>query len=317
MPPRWFRPRRAALWSLLMLPLPALSGCAGAAAPAPLSLPSHRPSAEATSATPTRARSTAVTLTPPAVASATWSPTGSRIADVPVTEVTMVDSGRISLLWINALALRFRFVPGTEVPENSPSTAADNRPTWVPHLAAAFNGGFWLKDHSGGYYYDRTTVTSMRPGYASLVITTDGRISVQPWKAGTAIGPHVAVVRQNLSPMIVDSRVQSNGSPAHPTWGVPTKGQYVTNRSALGELADGTLVYEFGYHVTPAEMATAMTLTHARTAMSLDINGSWPMAFTYTHNAGVSGVRIAYREYHDPSVYYTRYRKDFIAALLP
>jgi hypothetical protein len=98
---------------------------------------------------------------------------------------------------------------------------------------------------------------------------------------------------------------------------VPTQHQYVTNRSALGELADGTLIYEFGYHVTPSQMATAMTQVHARTAMSLDMNGSWPMAFTYTHAAGVHGVRIDSREYHDPSVYYTRYRKDFIAALLP
>jgi len=250
--------------------------------------------------------------------SATWAPKGSQVAGVPITYVARVESGRISLLWINAPALRFRLVPGTEVPENSPATAADNEPsTWVPRLAAAFNGGFWLKDHPGGYYYDGTTVTPMRPGYASLVISTTGRISVQTWKAGTTVGSGVAVVRQNLPPMIVNFRVRSNGTPTHPTWGLPTKGQYVTNRSALGELADGTLVYEFGYHVTPDQMATAMELAHARTAMSLDMNGSWPMAFTYTHPAGVSGMRVDAREYHDPSIYYTRYRKDFITALLP
>jgi hypothetical protein len=236
---------------------------------------------------------------------------------VPVTYVTTVASGRISLLWMNSAVLRFRFVPGTQVPENSPSTPADNQPTWVSGLAAAFNGGFWLRDHSGGYYYDGTTVTPMRTGYASLIITKDGHLSVQPWEAGATVGPDVAVVRQNLEPMIVNSSVQSNGTQSHPTWGIPTKHQYVTNRSALGQLTDGTLVYEYGYHVTPDQLASAMALTHATTAMSLDMNGSWPMAFTYIHVAGVSGVRIDPREYHDASVYYTRYRKDFIAALLP
>jgi len=50
--------------------------------------------------------------------------------------------------------------------------------------------------------------------------------------------------------------------------------------------------------------------------MSLDMNGLWPMAFTYTHAPHLGGRRLYPHEYHDPFIYCARYRKDFIASLL-
>jgi hypothetical protein len=57
-------------------------------------------------------------------------------------------------------------------------------------------------------------------------------------------------------------------------------------------------------------------MVHAKSAMMLDMNGSWPAGFVYWHSNGqIHGERIQSRIYHSPSLYYARYRKDFIAAL--
>jgi hypothetical protein len=220
-------------------------------------------------------------------------------------------------LWIDARALKFRFIPGYVVPENSPSTASDNSASWVNAMAAAFNGGFMLSDHSGGYYYDGRLVQKMQPGFATLTVTKRGSMSISSWAGGEQIPTVDAAVRQNLKLMIVNSVVQPNVPRRRPAWGWPTHGLFISNRSALGELANGTFVYEYGYKVLPEAMARVMQSAGAQTAMSLDMNGSWPMAFTYTHAPHLVGRRLDPHEYHDPSIYYARYRKDFIAALLP
>ena len=125
----------------------------------------------------------------------------------------------------------------------------------------------------------------------------------------------LAVVRQNLQPVVVAGRLAPQGLTGRGGWSVPSKGSYVANRSALAELANGSLVYVFGYHVTPSTVARVLLSVGARTAMMLDMNGSWPMAFTYTHAPALAGLRLNPHQYHDPSVYLTRYRKDFVVAL--
>ena len=255
---------------------------------------------------------------PPEVPGLVWSPAGTRWHGTAVTYVARGADG-VSLLWMDSAVLRFRFIPGTQVPEGSPSLPQDGRPqTWVPRMAAAFNGGFWLRDGAGGYVADGRVVRPLRPGFASLVVMRDGGARVGVWGRDVTLSSGVAVVRQNLRPMVLDGRARTGAHGGPEAWGRPDGGRWAVNRSAVGQLADGSLVYAFGYRVTPQTMASAMVAVGSRTAMMLDMNGSWPMGFVYSHAHGrVTGRRVDPREYHTATVYETRYRKDFVVALLP
>jgi len=165
--------------------------------------------------------STAGTVGPHIMAGVTWHPTGAMVGHTSVTDVAHLGSSRISLLWIDARALKFRFIPGYVVPENSPSTASDNSASWVNAMAAAFNGGFMLSDHSGGYYYDGRLVQKMEPGFATLTVTKQGSMSISSWAGGERIPTVDAAVRQNLKLMIVNSVIQPNVPRRRPAWGWP------------------------------------------------------------------------------------------------
>ena len=253
-------------------------------------------------------------LAPPVVPGLTWRPQGRRVNGVPVTYVASTAAGHVSLMWMDVSRLHFRLVAGAQVPEGAPTAPADRRPaTWVGRMAAAFNGGFWLRDHAGGFVYDGQVVRRLLNGFASIVITTSGALNVEAWAAGTPTAGLVTV-RQNLEPVIVDHRIQPTGQLDAGGWAVPSKGSYVANRSALAQLDDGSLVYLFGYHVTPQAVARSLVAVGAKTAMMLDMNGSWPMAFTYTGPRGAGGEGISAHEYHGPAIYLQRYRKDFVVA---
>ncbi len=75
---------------------------------------------------------------------------GSVVHGVHVTYLASFDKGRLALPWMNPSLVRFRFIPGPQIPEKSRSRSIDNNPaTWVPHMVAVFNGGFWLRDVLG------------------------------------------------------------------------------------------------------------------------------------------------------------------------
>jgi uncharacterized protein YceK len=290
--------------------------------------PSGQPAAtESASGSPTATAATRTTqpdpppasaLTPPAGTGLSWRPAGMTVRGVPVTYVATTAGGSIGLLWMDTAVLRFRFIPGFAIPENTPVLPADRRPSsWVPWMAAAFNGGFKLSDGAGGYYYAGKVVRTLRPGLAALTITNAGRISVVKWGREQSSVANLLVVRENL-PLLVDSyRARTSPSDTARTWGVANGGLSHANRSALGQRADGSVVFAFGADVTPAAMAAAMVQVDARTAIALDMNKSWPGGFVYSHHAGViSGRRILSPIWHSPSVYYGPFTKDFVVALI-
>ena len=231
----------------------------------------------------------------------------------------LTDHGAIGLLWMDTSRLRFRYVPGLVVPEGGPRLPADSRPsTWVPRMVAAFNGGFMLKDHVGGYYYAGRTVSALRAGLGTLSITSAGRIAVGAWGREVRLTASTILVRQNL-PLLVDQFLaRTSASDTPQTWGVANGGLWTANRSALGQLSDGSVVYAYGGSVQPSEMAAAMVAVRARVAMVLDMNRSWPGGFTYQRVARkVVGHGIQAAIYHQPSVYFAPYTKDFVVAELP
>jgi hypothetical protein len=257
-------------------------------------------------------------LSPPQVAGVSWRPEGTTVLGRPVTYVARTDGGAIGLLWIDPTSVVFRLVPGVKVPEGGPASPADDQPsTWVPRLVAAFNGGFLLGDHVGGYYYLHRTVAPLADGVGSLAIDAAGHLQVGRWGRDLSMTPTTVVVRQNL-PLLVDhGRPMTASTDTARTWGLANGGLWTANRSALGVRWDGSLVYAYGHEVRPFAMAAALVGVGVQRAMVLDMNKSWPGGFVYWHTpAGIHGLRVQPQEYHAPGVYYRRYTKDFVAVLL-
>jgi hypothetical protein len=224
------------------------------------------------------------------------------------------DHGRITLLWLDPTRLRFRFVPGTRWPEGSPVAPADRAPsTWTSRMVAAFDGGFKLSDHVGGYYYRGRTVAALRPGLAAFTVTSDGALHVGVWGSDLHLTPTTTVVRENLPPIVLAGVDRARASDGVSTWGITLGRRTAVNRSALGRLADGGLVFLVGHDVTPTEVGAALVHVGVREAMMLDMNALWPTGYLYGRTGShVTGSKIAGWIARPPSIYYSRFTKDFV-----
>ena len=247
-----------------------------------------------------------------------WHPTGAVAADGTQTvEVARVSDGSIGLMWMDAQALTFRYIPGYQYPEGSPQRSIDHEPsTWVPSMVAAFNGGFHLRDDVGGYFYEGQLVKRLRPGLASLDITTAGRISVGVWDHTINSTSGFEVIRQNLPPLVRHGRAQAYPGESNSAWGQSNGGISTANRTALGELRDGTVVFAYGSDVQAYELADALVRVGVRTAVMLDMNKSWPTGFYYVPNGSSAphGHRILPLIWREPTTYFHQFKKDFIVA---
>ncbi len=254
---------------------------------------------------------------PPAVPGLLWRPRGTPVRGRYPTYIATTRSGSIGLLWMDPRLLSFRFVPGSQYPEGGPVLPADRNPaTWVPTMVAAFNGAFKLRDHVGGYYYAHTTVSPLVTGLASLVIDAHGRLSVVKWGREVRSAAGLQVVRQNMRLLVDQYVAQTSPTDSNSAWGWADHDARLANRSAVGGLADGSLVYEYGHLVTAADMAAGLVGIHARNAIMLDMNITQPGGFVYTHTAtGIDGNRIVPWVVHSPTVYLRPWIKDFVVAL--
>ncbi len=230
-------------------------------------------------------------------------------------QVATLRGGGTSLLWMDPSRLRFRFVPGYRYPEGSPASAADRTPSsWVPRMVAAFNSGYKLADHVGGYYYLGRAVVPLSAGLASLVVHKDGSLAVGVWGRDLAMTADTLVVRQNLRPLVVGGVSQASVHDGPRTWGISNGNRPLANRSALGRLANGSFVFVYAHDVTAATLGHTLVSLGVREAIMLDMNISWPTGFVYSHAGGhVVGRRINHWTIRPPSTYLTRFKKDFIA----
>ena len=316
-----------------------LAGCAGTTGTARTGAAGPRPVATQRSTQGSSTSSSPVALSVPVSVSASTPGTGTAVSRLtgssartlrapaglpwksvpgsPALATAALDGGSVSLLWMDPTRLRFRYVPGTLFPEGGPATAADNTPsTWLSRMVAAFNGGFMLKDHVGGYYYLGRTVAPLRPGYAAFVITKSGALSVGVWGRDLRMSPNVLVVRQNLRPLVDHGVSQAAPADGPRTWGLAINNAALVNRSALGRLPNGSLIFAYGASVRANTLAAALVRAGVTEAVMLDMNLTWPTGYTYTHLAGhLHGNRINYRIVRPPTIYFTRFRKDFVAVL--
>jgi hypothetical protein len=302
----------------------ALAGCA---APAGLAAPAGRavasvPPTVGSSGAPVRpgiaARSPHAVAgeQPPPVAGTLWTALPTRSRGVARAFSAHPDPSTW-LLWMDPRGLRFRFLPGLKYPEGSPVRAVDLQPsTWVPSLVAAFNGGFKLSDHVGGYVYAGRTVSPLRDGLASLVVGTDGSLRVVVWGRDVRSTRGLVAVRQNLPPLVDHGRSMTRSTDSLTTWGLTLHHIATANRSALGVLPDGSLVYVYVHDATAPALAEALVRLGVVTAIALDMNSGWPAALVFQHaGSRVSSARLSPVMHQFLTAYYARTTKDFIAVL--
>ena len=197
--------------------------------------------------------------------------------------VVAVDGARISLIRFRAGQVDFSLHTGSQEP---PATGAVLGPDSQPSidaserraLLAAFNGGFKVSDHPGGFDVHTHVLTPLVAGMGSLVIDADGSAHIGVW--GTTVprtGEAVASVLQNLAPLVIGLQPSAPISSLF-AWGDPLHENPVTARSALGQDQAGNLIYAASMHALPLDMAGALIGAGSDVAIELDINPEWVQA---------------------------------------
>ena len=183
-------------------------------------------------------------------------------------------------------------------------------------LIAAFNGGFRLNSHSGGWESNGRTAIGLSTGLASIVTYQDGTTDIGAWRRGVPSGSPVASVRQNLRLLVnagaaapnVDSCIQA-------CWGATLGGRNSIARSALAVTADGMLLWAGAASTTPATIARALIAGGAQRAAELDINPAWVAGYLYRHHGGATAVPIVPGQVGVSGQFLTPYSRDFFAVV--
>ena len=225
-----------------------------------------------------------------------WQPVGTRVDGIPAVYVTRVRADDVhtsyyaSVMWIDTLLAKAMFVPGYQEPGGpNPYNGALPKDDWAT-LLANVNGAFRLDDTQGGYYYQGTMVRPLVNGKASTVIYKDGSIRVGKWGRDLQMTPDVDVVRQNLN-LIVDHGQSKVSSPAdNVVWGATTDKESLAWRAAMGQRADGSIVYVGSPYLSAQGLADTLVRAGVQRAMVLDMNNWWTAGFYFKHDASGAPV---------------------------
>jgi hypothetical protein len=213
-------------------------------------------------------------------------------------------------VWMDTARLRFVLHPGVEEPGHGPwpvpaliSTAER------PNLLAAFNGGFRIDAARGGFQIGKHSVGSLRIGAASLVVLSDGSVTVGQW--GRDVGPSQApvAVRQNLDLLVDDGRpVAGLADNRRGKWGRTLGNKLFVWRSGVGVTRTGALVYVAGNRLSSTSLAGLLSAAGCVRAMELDINPEWTSFVTYAPAA----ANILPDMQRSPHRYDTTSTRDFM-----
>jgi Phosphodiester glycosidase len=223
-----------------------------------------------------------------------WQPAGPSVGGIPAVRVAYVRPDRVhtslvtGVAWMDDTILRGELVAGTQSPGGSGWRWGADVPRRVrPDLAATFNSGFLLADSRGGYYSEGRTAAPLRQGAASVVIYTDGTMTVGRWGKDVSMGPDVASVRQNLS-LIVNhgDPVSGLATDSLATWGATLGNSVLVWRSGLGVTRDGALIYAAGPGLSVESLARVLARAGCVRAMELDINTDWVSFNSYRPRPG-------------------------------
>jgi hypothetical protein len=188
------------------------------------------------------------------------------------------------------------------------------------NLIAAFNSGFRMQDANGGYYAYGRMAVPLRNGAASFIIYKNGLPNIEVWHNGQNVPSSIAVVRQNLIPLIENGKVNPLvNSTNFQIWGATVGNQLLVWRSGVGITANGALIYVAGPGLSVASLAHLMHRAGAVTAMELDINTDWTNFFYFNHQLGTpatpsNGYRLVYDMIRPPQRYFEGTARDFVVA---
>ncbi|ACU53651.1 hypothetical protein Afer_0701 [Acidimicrobium ferrooxidans DSM 10331] len=265
---------------------------------------------------------------PPLANEGVWTPEGPLVNGVPTLYVTLMrpDPIHTSLVagvaWMDTRLLRFIQYAGAQEPPGGgpwPYMAPITNPV-AADLVAAFNSGFRMQDANGGYYAYGRTAVPLRNGAASFVISTSGVPTIETWTHGNHVPKGIAVVRQNLIPLISNGRINPLvNSTNFAIWGATVGNQLLVWRSGVGITRNGALVYVTGPGLSVASLARLLARVGAVNAMELDINSDWTDFFYFNHQLGQAaspsdGYRLVYDMLRPPQRYFEGTARDFVVA---
>lgn len=185
-----------------------------------------------------------------------------------------------------------------------------------PALLAAMNGGFRFEHIKGGYKTEGVTVKPLRDGDATIAVGVDGHVAIGQLGRDLFDDGSWISLRQNLV-LIVDSgksQVQ-HGIDEGVWWGADYGNKVYVPRSAVCTLADGRLAYAIVGNVNASQLADSLINLGCVTAMQMDINGTWPVFFTFAPGPNGSVVThfLDKRMGGNPDRYLTGSTKEFFA----
>jgi hypothetical protein len=253
-----------------------------------------------------------------------WQPVGSRVDGVPAVYVTRVRADDLhtsyyaSAMWIDTELTKAMFVPGYEEPGGpNPYDGALPRKFWSD-VVANFNGGFRLDDSQGGYYFKGETVRPLVNGKASAVIYKDGSIKIGKWGREVDMTADVAVVRQNLDLIVDKGKSKVTSGTDNVVWGATTDKESLAWRSAIGQRADGSIVYVGSPYLSAEGLGNVLVGAGVQRAMVLDMNDWWTAGFYFRHKK--NGTPLCRKL--DPAIqegcdrYLNRYKRDSFQFLI-
>jgi hypothetical protein len=194
----------------------------------------------------------------------------------------------------------------------------DNRvpPELQPALLAAMNGGFRFEHIKGGYQTEGITIKPLRDGDATLAVNRDGHLAMGQLGRDLFDDGSWISLRQNLELIVDDAQSQvQRGIADGVWWGADYGNKVYVPRSAVCELADGRLAYLLVGRVDAEQLAQSLINVGCMKAMQLDINGTWPVFFTFTQDAdgAMTGQFLDERMGGNPARYITGSTKEFFA----
>jgi hypothetical protein len=187
----------------------------------------------------------------------------------------------VAVALLRSSSVEAHLVAGTAEPPSSGRIPVSQ----LSHVVAAFNSGFSMSAHPGGFFVDGHAVQQLIAGKASAVIDDRGKLTVGQWGRDVGMNPRVRAVRQNLA-LIVE---QGHAAPglnrnADHRWGGTRNQLQYTWRSGLAVTAHGDVLYLAGDQLDLVTLAAAMAQAGAVTGMELDIHSGFPFFSTWQGN---------------------------------
>lgn len=187
----------------------------------------------------------------------------------------------------------------------------------LPSLLLAFNGGFRFEHYQGGYYTEGKMLKPLRENEATLAIDKNGRATIGVFGKDIFDDGTWKTLRQNLPPIIMDGEIsldQFRGT----YWGDDFGKIIYTIRSGACLRHDGRLLFAVAGDVDIDMFAEIMMTLGCKTAMQLDINGTWPQAAKYSGfgTTDRSG-EVLDKRMKNANRYISKSSKDFFAFFDP